>query len=651
MRQKRLGFRLLAGCWLAFGLAPSSPAADKVAPQQILAYRPRQEVQISTPTTEADIAACKVEVVSVPGGGNAWLLRDGNGRPLRKIADTKGTRKPDTYSYYLDGVEVYREIDSNQTGKPDQFRWLNSGGTRWGVDVNGDGIIDGWRQISVEEVGQEILRAVATRNVLRLQALAISEAEIKQLELPTDEAARIRQAVAALPAKFKELVAKANLTEQTQWVQIESQNPPQCLAADQTGGKTDVIRYRSCRILHATQQAKGDPKHEWLQTGELIQIGRAWRVVSGPSLGHGEEEVAANPGQGAENAGDPAINALLTQLQELDKNAPRSDDGPAVVKYNFARAALLTQIANKSKSDQQEQWVKQVADCYSAAVQTNAAGSADALKALVTLRDQFAKGAPGSALAGYIAFREMTADYAVKMSGAKGADIAKIQDAWQGKLKSFVEAYPSAEDAPDALNQLGIIGEFAGKEDDAKKWYEVLAGKYGKHPLGEKGAGALRRLNSDGKEFQLASTQLNSNAPFNVAALRGKTVVVYYWASWNSQCAQDLFKLMTLTKAFNGPTGLQVVTVNLDNDAAAATAFLQKNPSPGIHLFEKPGGLDGALAKQYGVNVLPQLFLIGRDGKVVSHTVQMSSVEDELKKLLSPGDKPDDKADDKKSDK
>jgi hypothetical protein len=44
--------------------------------------------------------------------------------------------------------------------------------------------------------------------------------------------------------------------------------------------------------------------------------------------------------------------------------------------------------------------------------------------------------------------------------------------------------------------------------------------------------------------------------------------------------------------------------------------------------------LDGALATQYGINVLPHLFLIDREGKVVSHTLQMSSLEDEIKKLI-----------------
>jgi hypothetical protein len=52
-----------------------------------------------------------------------------------------------------------------------------------------------------------------------------------------------------------------------------------------------------------------------------------------------------------------------------------------------------------------------------------------------------------------------------------------------------------------------------------------------------------------------------------------------------------------------------------------------------VQLYQ-PGGLESPLARQYGIMVLPNLFLVGKDGKVVSRTVQMSNLEDEVKKLM-----------------
>ena len=51
---------------------------------------------------------------------------------LRKFVDTNGDNVVDQWSYYKDGVEVYRDIDSNFNGKADQYRWFNTGGTPLG---------------------------------------------------------------------------------------------------------------------------------------------------------------------------------------------------------------------------------------------------------------------------------------------------------------------------------------------------------------------------------------------------------------------------------------------------------------------------------------------------------------------------------------
>src|SRR5207245_7871750 len=57
--------------------------------------------------------------------------------------------KIDVWSYYKDGKEVYREIDSTFTGKPDQYRWFNDGGAKWGVDETKDGKIKFWKVIEI----------------------------------------------------------------------------------------------------------------------------------------------------------------------------------------------------------------------------------------------------------------------------------------------------------------------------------------------------------------------------------------------------------------------------------------------------------------------------------------------------------------------
>src|SRR5262249_12885677 len=152
--------------------------------------KPRQEVVCTTPTA-AEQSACKVEL-DKRARGSGWVLKGPDGKVLRRFY-ASNNRNVDLWSYHRDGVEVYRETDTTGTGRPDQYRCLNAGGSKWGVDSDKDGKIDYWRVISQEEVSQEVLRALATRNFARLQALLITDEDIKTLGLNEETAAALRE--------------------------------------------------------------------------------------------------------------------------------------------------------------------------------------------------------------------------------------------------------------------------------------------------------------------------------------------------------------------------------------------------------------------------------------------------------------------------
>ncbi|HLN27642.1 MAG TPA: thioredoxin-like domain-containing protein [Gemmataceae bacterium] len=623
MTRERKGIGLLAGC-LVFLAGGSVVHAAKYTAADILRLRPHQEgVIYSTPSAQEQ-SSCTVELLSGERGGSGWLVRDPQGRPLRKFFDTNGDRKIDVWSYYLDGVEVYREFSSQYDPKPDQFRWLNSGGMKWGVDLNKDGKIDGWKMISAEEVSQEILLAVINRDFNRIQALFITETEIKALDLPAAEAARLLELQKQAYAKFQNTVGKlTNINDKTRWLHLET-TAPQCVPAETLGNKQDVIKYARGTILCET-----NGKNDWIQTGELIKVGLAWRIIDAPTIGDGMGDLGATPT-------DPAVQALLDQLRDLDARAPKGVDAPGpntdIVDYNLQRANLLEQIVAKVKPEEREQWIRQVADCLSAAAQNSPDNDRKAYQRLARLEEQIIKAVPNTPVAAYVTFREMSADNAAKLA-KPGPDIVKVQEQWLERLTKFVDAYPRAEDAPEALMQLGMVSEFVNKETEAKKWYQRLAKDFSDHPLGAKAQGALRRLDLEGKSLELSGSLLDGGR-FNIEQLRGKTVIVYYWASWNKdRCVGDFATLRLLLDKF-AAKGLALVCVNLDNTAEEANAFLQRSPAPGFHLFQ-PGGLESPLATQYGVMVLPNLFLVDKDGKVVSRAIQqVGGLEDELSKRL-----------------
>ncbi len=623
MVKARMSAGLLTGCLLLWsGSAYSAPTVA-----EMLSIRPKQDGVVSTTPTPQEQDGCKVEAVRGQGVGGGWLLRDGRGLPLRRFYDSRyaeGQRgQMDVWSYYKDGVEVYRETDSNRNGKVDQYRWFGPAGMKWGVDVNEDGKIDVWQMISAEEVSQELLQAVLTHDLARFQALLITDKEMQAIELPAADMSRIQQLRKDVAGRFEAIANKlTGLDPKTHWVRLET-TAPQCVPADGVARKRDVIRYANASILYESGN-----KQDWLQTGEVLRVGLSWRLTDAPQAGDAAPDDGPKPT-------DPVVQKLLDELRELDVKGVQGTGvpgpNPDVVRYNLQRADIIERILAKlTRPDEKETWIRQQADCLSAAAQSSTKDDKGAFERLVRVEEQVTREAPGTALAAYVTFREMTADYAAKLANPENFN--KIQEQWVERLKKFVQTYGQAEDTPDALLQLGMVSEFLGKETDARNWYAQLTNHFPSHPLAGKARGAQERLGLEGKELVLAGSTLDGGR-FDLAQLRGKVVVVYYWASWNQQTVGDLAKLKLLLSTY-GSKGLELVCVNLDRSAAEARDYLQRSPSPGVQLFEAGGLEESPLARQYGIMVLPNLFLVNRDGKVASRTVQMNNLEEEVKRLL-----------------
>lgn len=616
------GFWKIGGVFVLLGWCISSAnAAPTVA--QMLLFKPKQaNVDYSTPTAEQQ-SKCTVKLVR-EGRGSGWLLANGTA-PLRRFFDTNGDKQIDIWSYYREGLEVYREIDSNSNGKADQYRWLNTGGQKWAVDSNEDGTIDGWKMISPEEVSQEIVLAIRTKDYARLQALMLTSSDVAALGLEAAERERFSKSLGEAKQRFEKVVSKLSGAKLS-WLHLETA-APHCRPASASGGSKDLIYHPRGAILYEAGE-----KNDWLQTGVMIQVGLTWKLVAGPKLGHTSEVVAASTTSGYKP--NKELEKLINQLSKHDQNAPAlgatPGPKPAVVKHNLDRADLLEDIIKQVEPTQRATWIRQVADSLSTAAQNSPTTDKTALNRLGSLESQIVKVMKGSDLAAYVAFRRVEAEYASKLMNSK-VDFAKTQKEWVEALTAYVGEYPKAPDSADALLQLGMVSEFLGNEKEAKKWYQQMVSVHGSSPRADKARGALKRIDLEGNVLEMSGATLNGGT-YDVRNARGKLVVVYYWASWNQQTADDFVKLNSLMKSYQAK-GVQLVLVNLDSDSAEAKAFVAQHSVEGVHLHEE-GGLESRLATDYGIMVLPELLLVDRQGKVLGRSLQISLLEDELKKAL-----------------
>jgi thiol-disulfide isomerase/thioredoxin len=102
----------------------------------------------------------------------------------------------------------------------------------------------------------------------------------------------------------------------------------------------------------------------------------------------------------------------------------------------------------------------------------------------------------------------------------------------------------------------------------------------------------------------------------SLASLRGKAVLVDFWASWCGPCRQSFPWMNDLQKRYGGK-GLAIVAVNLDKDRELATNFLADVPASFTIAFDA----SGKTAESYRVKAMPTTFLVSPDGKLLlTHT-------------------------------
>lgn len=122
------------------------------------------------------------------------------------------------------------------------------------------------------------------------------------------------------------------------------------------------------------------------------------------------------------------------------------------------------------------------------------------------------------------------------------------------------------------------------------------------------GTGHALEAGQPAPEIQLKDL---SGKPVTLSALKGKVVIVDFWASWCGPCRQSMPVLEKLSKTYKDK-GLVVLGVNIDNDAKSASKFLAEVPVS----FVVVNDADKRVARAYAPPTMPSSYIIDKQGRV-----------------------------------
>jgi thiol-disulfide isomerase/thioredoxin len=144
---------------------------------------------------------------------------------------------------------------------------------------------------------------------------------------------------------------------------------------------------------------------------------------------------------------------------------------------------------------------------------------------------------------------------------------------------------------------------------------------------------ALKKLAENDADVAKADFTLNdlNGKPVTLTALRGKVVLVNFWATWCTPCRREMPDLDKLSARF-GPQGLVVLSISDEEQVKVAPFIASSGYRPAVLL--DPGD---TVHKEFHIEGIPKTYLFDRSGKLVGETIDQCT-ERQFLDLLAKAD-------------
>ena len=141
-------------------------------------------------------------------------------------------------------------------------------------------------------------------------------------------------------------------------------------------------------------------------------------------------------------------------------------------------------------------------------------------------------------------------------------------------------------------------------------------------------------INAPAPDFAGISRWLNTDAPLSLKDLRGKVVLVDFWATWCGPCVAEIPRVKAVFERFHSK-GFEVVGISCDTDKDRLADFVEEKAIPWPQFFDGSTQIDNKFSQAFGINGIPQMFLVDKKGCLrVDNVRAEGNFEEQIAKLL-----------------
>jgi thiol-disulfide isomerase/thioredoxin len=227
------------------------------------------------------------------------------------------------------------------------------------------------------------------------------------------------------------------------------------------------------------------------------------------------------------------------------------------------------------------------------------------------------------------ALAQIIATMARAGAGQFDAALARYRDLMGGLGKAEQEDFATSFSDTFATAALA-----AGEFDTARKVFQTLGERFSESTaVREKVTRELARLDRVGKTVPDAEARDIAGKPVRLESLRGKYVLVDFWATWCAPCIAELPRLQEAYRKYQ-PAGLEIVAVSLDETRPPVEDFVRVRKLPWIQIHNGSAGAD--LVEAFGVSSIPASYLIDPEGRIIRLDLRGPALDATLAKLIKP---------------
>ncbi len=237
---------------------------------------------------------------------------------------------------------------------------------------------------------------------------------------------------------------------------------------------------------------------------------------------------------------------------------------------------------------------------------------------------------------------EMRQEY---MQAQMAGDTAKL-DKLAKEMEAIIEIQKNYFTKFVDTNTSSVVGAFLASQmaqslsiAELKELVSNFKRDLGDHPYVESMEKTLKSMEELNKHN--ASTAVGNEAPdftlktkdgkeIKLSSLRGKYVLVDFWASWCQPCRRENPNSVKVYSQYNSK-GFEILGVSLDKDQDAWVKAVKDDELKWAQVIDP----NGDVANQYQVNSIPSTFLLDKDGIIIAKNLRGNALNEQIEKLLN----------------